>query len=387
MIESFLLLFTGIIGLATISLMVALNKSNPFYNVYLLIIIGIIAIRFLILGSFKLNLQTAFSPDDNPNSLFYLIIPPAFYLYNKSLVLQSKLNILKNLKHLVYILCIYFFNIALRDSIIFYFGPVTNVIFVCSFILLYTILTFRFLSKHLWFKINHLENQTFYSFLKKWTINLFILYVLTTIGVLSSIYAEVGHIRPVYAKLITITFLFFWLVIYLKIVMYFEVVNKINSSKVSHKNSYEEKLTQDYWVIKSDIKRSFQDVKLKEKIESNVFNYIQKIDRLSSIDSIFRDPKASQTDIAKALEIPTSHITYLFKYHSKISFSEYRMRSRIIDALMLIDNGFLEIETLESLAFYTGFASYNPFFKAFKKMTSYSPQHYLKMNRRNFIEA
>lgn len=84
--------------------------------------------------------------------------------------------------------------------------------------------------------------------------------------------------------------------------------------------------------------------------------------------------------LANKLGVPTSHIVYLFKYHSNISFSEFRMRSRIHDAINLIESDYLKINTLESLAYKTGFASYSPFFSAFKKVTSFSPQDYLKNN-------
>jgi AraC-like DNA-binding protein len=54
------------------------------------------------------------------------------------------------------------------------------------------------------------------------------------------------------------------------------------------------------------------------------------------------------------------------------------MRSRIKDCINLIEEGYLITNTLESLAFKTGFASYNPFYSAFKKATLLSPQDYLK---------
>ena len=121
-----------------------------------------------------------------------------------------------------------------------------------------------------------------------------------------------------------------------------------------------------------------KDLKLQKNIASNITSYALEVDRLSTEKLIFRNQKATQTDVAKTLGVPTSHIVFLFKYHSNISFSEYRMHSRIKDAIGLMKDGFLEINTFESLAFKTGFASYNPFFSAFKKVTNHSPQEYLK---------
>ena len=67
---------------------------------------------------------------------------------------------------------------------------------------------------------------------------------------------------------------------------------------------------------------------MQKKIASQISSYAKEVDRLSS-EFIFRNPKASQTEVAKTLGVPTSHIVYLFKYHSNTSFSEYRMQSRI----------------------------------------------------------
>lgn len=57
------------------------------------------------------------------------------------------------------------------------------------------------------------------------------------------------------------------------------------------------------------------------------------------------------------------------------------MQSRIQDALNLIEEDYLKVNTLESLAYKTGFASYNPFFSAFKKVTTVSPQDYLNTKK------
>ncbi len=57
------------------------------------------------------------------------------------------------------------------------------------------------------------------------------------------------------------------------------------------------------------------------------------------------------------------------------------MYSRIEDSIHLMEAGYLKTNTLESLAYKTGFSSYNPFFSAFKKVTSFSPQDYIKSKK------
>jgi AraC-like DNA-binding protein len=86
-------------------------------------------------------------------------------------------------------------------------------------------------------------------------------------------------------------------------------------------------------------------------------------------------------DLCIKLNIPKSHIIYLFKYHSNVNFSDFKKLIRIQKAISLFDENYLACNTMESLALEVGFSSYSPFFKSFKTITGYSPQEYcLKMN-------
>jgi YesN/AraC family two-component response regulator len=67
----------------------------------------------------------------------------------------------------------------------------------------------------------------------------------------------------------------------------------------------------------------------------------------------------------------------MFKYHSEISFTDFRKKERIKDAIALIDEGYLKTNTLESLSKTVGFNTYNSFFKGFKEITGKAPQNYV----------
>ena len=49
-----------------------------------------------------------------------------------------------------------------------------------------------------------------------------------------------------------------------------------------------------------------------------------EVDQFSFHNQAYRDAKFSITDLSNKLNIPKSHLTYLFKYHSKISFPVLR---------------------------------------------------------------
>jgi YesN/AraC family two-component response regulator len=82
-------------------------------------------------------------------------------------------------------------------------------------------------------------------------------------------------------------------------------------------------------------------------------------------------------DLALKSKIPLSHLSFIFKYHSESSFSDYRKMSRILDAVNLINEGYLKANTLEALSEKVGFNTYNSFYIGFKEITSKTPQNYV----------
>jgi AraC-like DNA-binding protein len=180
----------------------------------------------------------------------------------------------------------------------------------------------------------------------------------------------------------------FWLLSFLKILVSPEILfglpvlnktlSKFHSSTLQNLEAI---INDNNWTLGSTNVKNAQDKVLQENIKDSISSYIKEVNKLSTKALFFRNQKASQSDIAANIGIPKSHIVFLFKYHSNLSFSEFRMNSRVQDAITLIEGSFLNAETLESLAYTTGFASYNPFFTAFKKITNYAPQEYVKVKK------
>jgi AraC-like DNA-binding protein len=81
-------------------------------------------------------------------------------------------------------------------------------------------------------------------------------------------------------------------------------------------------------------------------------------------------------DLANYLNIPKSHLIYVFKYHSNISFIDFKKIIRIQKSTLLISEGYLKVNTFESLAAEVGFSTYSAFFKSFKSIIGVSPQEY-----------
>ncbi len=86
------------------------------------------------------------------------------------------------------------------------------------------------------------------------------------------------------------------------------------------------------------------------------------------------------TQCAREMEMPSHHISYFLKRTYGLSFSSYKNSLRMDYAKKLIDEGFLENNTIEALAAECGFANRTSFSKAFKNTTDLSPSQYALTN-------
>ena len=130
------------------------------------------------------------------------------------------------------------------------------------------------------------------------------------------------------------------------------------------------------WLRKCKEITNEQDKLLNVRIGSIMESIHAKISANDFDPNLFRNPDLEIGEFAKDLGFPKSHVFFLFKYYSKISFVEFRTMVRINLAITEIDKGYLHTNTMESLAVTIGFSSYNPFFNGFKKHIGLSPKKY-----------
>lgn len=380
MLTNLLFIITGLLGFLTTTIILIWYKSNRFVNYYLIIPFILISTRFLLNGIYHIGQYShiEYYYIDYNNSL--IVVIPCFYLYFKNLILDNKNFISKNLLH--FILPIVF---IISKSISSKVYPSLHVNFVfCILFFLYALtycyLTYRLLNKNTWIKkgeIKAMNKQN--QLISNWTFYLLTLLVLNTIRLFISLYLQIfsnnhsSDQRFLWIAAILWISIFFKILITPQILYGYQVFNDlIEKEKISNL------VLNTVWNLNSNTDlNNEQDSKLKDKVYENITQYISKIEEISVDIETFRDPKFSLTDLASKINIPRSHLNYLFKYHSKISFSEYKKAIRIHHAMQLIDTNYLKTNTLDSLAKHVGFASYNPFFTSFKNITGNSPQKYI----------
>lgn len=381
MIENLIVAFSGLIGLLTVILILFRYQSNRITNSYLIIIFLIISTRMLFIGAFAfVNNSFILSILQNYNNLLIIIVP-CTYLYFSNLIKDQKRVEIQNYIHFIIPFVFNVIDYLLNE---YDFNSITISYWKYSFFTLYTFTyfgyTYHFLNNNVWnrkgeIRIVFQQNQL----LRKWSIYLFSFFVILAIRLVAILFFELNnnnfHFGTSYLWISSTL----WIILCFKIIISPEILYGyyfLNEKIANQKNS--DKATIALWLNTpiSEI-NNIQDSQLKIKIQDAILDYMLKVDQFSFHNQAYRNAKFSLTDLANKLNIPKSHLTYLFKYHSKISFPEYKKIVRIQDGLQLIKSGYLATNTYDSLAKMIGFTSYNTFFVSFKDVTGVTPQEFL----------
>jgi len=114
-----------------------------------------------------------------------------------------------------------------------------------------------------------------------------------------------------------------------------------------------------------DIKFGLDEVEIKKKL-----------DDLSQKKS-YLDIGFNVSKCARELEMPEHHLSYFINQYYGLSFTAYKNRLRMEHAKKLIQNGFLQNNSMEALAEECGFGNRSSFSKAFKNSVELSPSEYI----------
>ena len=383
MTSNILIILSSLLGYIIVFVTIKNSKYNKILNSFLLFIIFISSTLKLIAGIGEINNDIYFKTLYLKINIYLTLFLPCFYLYFKYLIRNQKNFIFKDLLHIIFLLL----AITAREFLVFdrIFGFQLSFFFsqfVAIYSIIYVLMIFLVLKKNVWNKkatLNILITQN--NLIKNWTIILFVVIIAFNLSFHITYYREYLFLEP---SGINYPIKYLWATALVWIVLFTIILsnpqllygysiinleyNKINSNSKSN----------NYWNINSKIKiNNNQDQLLKEKISFKIEVYLFQLNALLYKNSYFRNPEFSLKDLALVLNIPISHLKFVFKYHSKLSFSDYKKISRIQNSLKLINNNYLATNTLESLSKDVGFKSYNPFFTSFKDVVGKSPHEYI----------
>jgi len=309
------------------------------------------------------------------------VIIPCFYLYFENLINEVKFS-KSNLKHFVmpflliviYLIGLFFVHNGYRNLIR---KILSAILFIGYFI--YSSYGFILLKKNIWFRKSEIKSvQLQNKLIKNWCLFLYIAFTLILlIRILESVFtSKFGNFDNKYLWMPALI----WISIHIKIILTPEILYGYNFLNKSIDVAAEKVVLNSVWFT-DDNDLSFtseKDKKLQEKVKPLLKSYIHQIEEFSFYSEAFRNAELSVEDISNAVKIPVSHINFIFKYHCRETFTDFKKIVRIHDATKLIETGFLKINTIESLSTYCGFSSYNTFNMAFKSITGITTQEYAK---------
>ncbi len=384
-----ILILSSFIGYILIFLTLKSSKYNRILNSFLLTIFFIASTSLMLAGIGEIYNNADLKAYYLISHRYIVLLLPSFYLYFKYLIRNQYQFLFKDFIHII----ILFLVIIERDFLILdkIFGYKLNYHFSQFFLIyatVYLILIFQMLKKNVWNKkstLSLMRSQN--NLIKKWTILLFIIIIIFNSRfyivwfkqyLFSETLAQGHHLNYIWLPAIV------WLVLYIIILFHPEIFYGYAKYYTEPTKITSNLYYNNYWNLKSKVKiNNNHDLLLREKISSKIETYIFELNVLLYNNSYFANPDFSMKDLAKVLNIPKSHLIFIFKYHSELSFSDYKKISRVQNSLSLINNNFLATNTFDSLSKEVGFSSYNPFFTCFKDVVGKSPQVYISSIKSN----
>ncbi|MGM5469255.1 helix-turn-helix domain-containing protein [Flavobacteriaceae bacterium LMO-SS05] len=374
------LILVGILGLFVISLMLFSYRSNKLVNIYLAVIFIICSFRNILIGLPEVTSISKLILVPKYISPIFLIVVPCLFLYFKSLVQDYKRIYKRDVLHFLYPLLNLLLNLGQEYFPVLKNQSIENIRFVSlmAFFIVYLILSFNFLYSNLWKQgISKSVDTRHYYLIKNWTLFLFTISTFLFLRILYSIYSEKISNELIQAQNHSYIVIIPWLLIYGKILVNPEILYGYPKlEKTLMKAQKMASVNNDVWVYDLANISNLQDKSISCNIKNIVLPYISNIEHFVNKKHPFRNSKFSLADLAKSLNMPVSHIHYIFKYHAVVSFVEYKNYCRINDAQQIISKG-LGTLSLEKLANKVGFSSYNLFFDSFKNHTQQTPNEYL----------
>jgi AraC-like DNA-binding protein len=373
-------LVSALLGFLIIFLISNHYKTNRYTNVYLIGIFLLSSIRHLFNGLSKISIDINFLKEID--LFFFVCVTTLSYLYFTNLIRNRSHLIKKDLYRLfipillfvIISACLNYFPNSIGFKFILVFFVVLNVY--------YAVKLYFILRKFVWVRnsdILLINKQNIV--IKTWTLLFFSFFVFVFVNFSFFFLELIFNDQQFWHNSKNIFLLIdavLWIFIYFKILLTPELLygyeifqNKLNDYN-SHKMSFD-----NIWIMDNSVPvTNVQDAVLKEKILSQLESYIVEIENKALNTSVFFTIGFNVADLANYLNIPKSHLIYVFKYHSNISFIDFKKIIRIQKSTLLISEGYLKVNTFESLAAEVGFSTYSAFFKSFKSIIGVSPQEY-----------
>jgi AraC-like DNA-binding protein len=386
MLNNIILFITATLGVLCTLLILRKNRNQEHYliNKYLIILIIFATSRFFLSGLAVTFPQFNISNVLNLTDVGLFIVVPCFYLYFQNIINENKFNQI-DLLHFALPLLVGIAFIINNFGGSRHVNQFNKVLFFVSILVLisYAVFGFVMLYKHIWNRktdIKAVQKQN--NLMTYWTLFLYVCFIallfIRVAAILSNNLLSSDHYKYIWVPALVWTGIFINIIIRPEILYGYNFLAKtINTANTT---TPEKIIFSDIWLTERALLPITieREGVLEKKIAPLLLQYIHQIEVFSFQTPAFRNPDLNPYEISVALNIPLSHINFVFKYHCNESFTDYKKIVRINDAIKLIEEGYLKHQKIETLSAAVGFTSYNTFNTAFKSITGITALEYMK---------
>jgi AraC-like DNA-binding protein len=370
-----------------VALILLINiKRNTYFNVYLLVIFFSNFIHNIFTFSYELGWQNEFRDVPRPFNLLFLLNVVLLYQYVRSILRIEKRPVSYVLISISIPILLFLINLIVfytetdvqsAKSILRVINFPVMAIFIFYHLYLASKVLYSFFwgkpSSELWF-----ANERWIRF---WLLQLLVFCAVLGLSVcLMFLYELITHKEFVHQNIhhvrYLMTFVFMVQLFLQPEILYGPKDTSQSFSTVQVPQSKSMKPDFKWRTSPKEIVNKL-DIQLTLKFNAQLKDIIKKLESKTAMNLIVKNPYMNSTAFAEKLNIPRTYLLYFFKYHSDISFVHYRSKIRVHYAIEKMKDDYLSINTMDALARECGFASYNPFYSAFKSEMGIGPSEVL----------
>ena len=367
-----------------IALIVLRNlKRNPYLNIFIFLIFITNLIRIPFSLTYALGWQTQFPEIPKPFNSLLICNSVFFYWYIRSLLVKGKTSLMGFWIALVVPFLLLVVNLFFRvypanEFILRGFSFQIVIIFILYF--LYH--SYKVVYRVFWVDSRKLLRFSNFKLIRFWVFILVGMYTIGSIRIIIIFSFELIYNKEAIAVGYPYASSIFYLVMLVILFLHPEILYGLQRERISipilNVTSTENPMLPTFvWRTQPKAIHNKLDLALAIKFHERMAEITRKLESKVALQAIVKDPNINAIVLAEKLDIPRTYIHFLFKYHSDISFVQYRSKIRVHYAIEKMKEDFLSKNTMDALARECGFASYNPFYSAFKSEMGIGPREVL----------
>jgi AraC-like DNA-binding protein len=367
-----------------IAIIVLLNlKRNPYLNIFILLIFITNLIRIPFSLTYAIGWQTQFQEIPKPFNTLLICNTVFFYWYIRSLLVKGK----PSLKGFWIALLVPF--LLLIVNLFFRFYPANDFILrgfsfqiAIIFILYFLYQSFKVVYRAFLVDSSKMIRFSNFNSIRLWVFILIGMYTIGSIRIIVIFSFELIYNKEAIAVGYPYVSSVFYLVMLVILFLHPEILYGLQRERIPlpilNVSSTENSLLPAFvWRTQPKAIHNKLDLALAVKFNERMAEITRKLESKVALHAIVKDPNINAIVLAEKLDVPRTYIHFLFKYHSDISFVQYRSKIRVHYAIEKMKDDYLSKNTMDALARECGFASYNPFYTAFKSEMGIGPREVL----------